>query len=140
MRLEHEHSQEDVLRSVAQPCEEQGRSTQVLLTPVPKARAASGAGQGQAETLRVVVVEAALVEEPPGLHTTEGHRAARGVLLPVLDALHHCLLDHLQRTGKLTCEPLWDGQKQPLLLLAAAAPSFSSAPSLTKGINEFEYK
>lgn len=70
-------------------------------------RSSLWAGQGQAQPLRVVVVEAALVEEPPGLHTAEGHGAARGVLLPVLDALPHGLLDHLQGTtaGKLTFEP-----------------------------------
>lgn len=106
MLLERERSQEDVFRSVAQPCEEQGCSTKVLLTPVPKAEAASG----RAQPLRVVVVEVALVEEPPGLHTAEGHGAARGVLLPVLDALHHRLPDHLQGTtqpaGKLTFQPL----------------------------------
>lgn len=92
--IERERSQEDVFRSVAQPCEEQGCSTKVFLIPVPKAEAASG----RAQPLRVVVVEVALVEEPPGLHTAEGHGAARGVLLPVLDALHHRLPDHLQGT------------------------------------------
>lgn len=39
------HSQEDVLRSVAQPCEEQGCSTEVLLLAVPKAGAVSGQGR-----------------------------------------------------------------------------------------------
>lgn len=135
MLLEHEHSQEDVFRSVAQPCEEQGCSTQVLLTPVPKAGAVSGQGRARHSLyvwllLRLLLLKNLLASTL--LRDTEQREGFCFLysMLSITASLITCRNNTASR--KLTFKQLWNGQKQPLLLLTAAAPTFSSAPSLNK--------
>lgn len=52
--------------------------------------------------LCVVVVKIVLIKESSCFNTAEGHGAARWILLPVFNALHHSLLDHLKTVNNMS--------------------------------------